>query len=135
MDFPIRILDNMIQVEEAMTGVSIYNRGEKLKNSLIDPTKVKAFICEHKSTTNKRSASVGLKSHLSRVNEKKQWKLMLNHFKNNPADLLDALPTPEGSEDGNALKGFESGLTPKKNFKMHFKDLTKRMGPLSARSR
>ena len=45
----------MIQVEEAVKGVSIYNRGEKLKKSLIDPTKVKAFIYD-----NKRSASVGL---------------------------------------------------------------------------
>lgn len=48
------------------------------------------------------------------VNEKKQWKLMLNHFKKNPADLLDALPTPEkGSEKS---KGFETGLTPNKGF-------------------
>ena len=50
---------------------------------------------------------------------------MLDYFKNNPADLLDAFPTPEGSEDGepkvNHLADFTTGLTPKKNFKFSFK--------------
>jgi hypothetical protein len=55
------------------------------------------------------------------MNEDMQWKLMLDHFKENPADLLDAFPTPEGSEEGeNELKGFKTGLTPKKNFKYNF---------------
>jgi hypothetical protein len=41
---------------------------------------------------------------------------MLEYFKENPAALMDALPTPKGSEDGDALDGFKTGLTPKKNF-------------------
>ena len=44
-DFPIKILDNMIQVEEEMTGgFSLYNRGQKLKKSLIDPERVKQYL-------------------------------------------------------------------------------------------
>jgi len=46
-DFPIRILDNMIQVEEDMkNGFSIYRRGNNLKKSLIDMDRVKGFLCD-----------------------------------------------------------------------------------------
>jgi len=46
---------------------------------------------------------------------------MLEYFKSNPADLLDAFPTPEGSEEGDkALSGFKTGLTPKRNFRFKF---------------
>ena len=41
-DFAIKILDNMIQVEEDMkNGFSMYNRGKHLKQSLINPERVK----------------------------------------------------------------------------------------------
>ena len=44
-DFAIRILDNMIQVEEDMkNGFSMYNRGKKLKKSLINPERVKEYL-------------------------------------------------------------------------------------------
>ena len=44
-EFPIKILDNMIQVEEEMNaGFSLYNRGQKLKKSLIDPDRVKQYL-------------------------------------------------------------------------------------------
>ena len=44
-EFPIRILDNMIQVEEEMAGgFSVYNRGQNLKKSLIDPARVKEYL-------------------------------------------------------------------------------------------
>lgn len=46
-EFPIKILDNLIQVEEQMYGFSLYNRGNDLKKSLIDPSKVRAFIDKH----------------------------------------------------------------------------------------
>ena len=41
---------------------------------------------------------------------------MLEYFKENPAALMDALPTPKGSEEGDELGDFKTGLTPKKNF-------------------
>ena len=44
-DFPIKILDNMIQIEEDMAnGFSLYNRGTHLKKSLIDPERVKEYL-------------------------------------------------------------------------------------------
>ena len=44
-DFAIRILDNMIQVEEDMAqGFSLYNRGKNLKKSLINPERVKSYL-------------------------------------------------------------------------------------------
>ena len=44
-DFPIKILDNMIQVEEQMAnGFSLYNRGQNLKKSLINPERVKEYL-------------------------------------------------------------------------------------------
>ena len=43
-DLPIKILDNLIQVEEQMYGFSLFNRGTDLKKSLIDPSKVRNFI-------------------------------------------------------------------------------------------
>ena len=44
-DFAIKILDNMIQVEEEMAqGFSMYNRGKNLKKSLINPDRVKEYL-------------------------------------------------------------------------------------------
>lgn len=44
-DFAIKILDNMIQVEEEMKdGFSMYNRGKNLKKSLINPDRVKEYL-------------------------------------------------------------------------------------------
>jgi hypothetical protein len=45
--------------------------------------------------------------------EKEDWKQMMDYFKENPAALLDAIPTPR--EDENELNDFRSGLTPKKD--------------------
>jgi hypothetical protein len=40
---------------------------------------------------------------------------MMDYFKENPAALMDAMPTPPGEEeDRNALADFKSGLTPQK---------------------
>lgn len=52
-DFPIRILDNMIQVEEEQhNGFSLYNRGQNLKKCLINPDRVREFLMkrEHVET-------------------------------------------------------------------------------------
>ena len=44
-DMPIRVLDSLIENEElGNNGFSLYNRGQDLKQSLIDPKRVKAFI-------------------------------------------------------------------------------------------
>ena len=55
----------------------------------------------------------------------KQWKMMLEYFKENPKALLDAMPTPRGEEedDPNVLADFTTGLTPKKNFSFKFGDV------------
>jgi len=50
------------------------------------------------------------------IDEDKQWKLMIDYFKKNPQALMDAIPTPPGEEEGDALNDFHTGLTPKKNF-------------------
>jgi len=54
-----------------------------------------------------------------KVNEDKKWKMMLDHFKNNPDDLMDAFPTPEGSDD-EGQKAKPKGFTPKKDFSFKF---------------
>lgn len=44
-DLPIKVLDRLIANEEKLhDGFSLYNRGEELKNCLIDANKVRAFI-------------------------------------------------------------------------------------------
>jgi hypothetical protein len=44
-DMPIKILESMIDQEEYdNNGFSVYNKGQILKQSLIDPNRVKAFI-------------------------------------------------------------------------------------------
>jgi hypothetical protein len=49
------------------------------------------------------------------LNQDLEWKLMMDYLKENPAALLDALPTPPGEEEDEALlKDFRSGLTPKR---------------------
>jgi hypothetical protein len=40
--------------------------------------------------------------------------MMMNYFKENPAALLDAIPTPR-EEEQETLADFKSGLTPKHN--------------------
>jgi hypothetical protein len=55
------------------------------------------------------------------LGEDVQWKLMLEYFKGNPAALLDALPSPTGSEeDKKALGDFKTGLTPQKAMNTKF---------------
>ena len=50
-NFPIKILDGMIEVEEQMqNGFSIYNRGDGLKHSLIDSERVKQFLLKDESS-------------------------------------------------------------------------------------
>ena len=54
------------------------------------------------------------------LDEDKQWRLMMDYFKENPTALMDAIPTPPGEEEDNSmLKDFRTGLTPKRkcNFK------------------
>ena len=47
---------------------------------------------------------------------------MMDFFKENPAALLDAIPTPR-EDDESVLADFKSGLTPKRNsLKMSFND-------------
>lgn len=49
------------------------------------------------------------------LGEDLEWKLMMDYFKENPAALMDAMPTPRGEEeDAGLLSDFRSGLTPKK---------------------
>lgn len=44
-NFPIKILDSMIENEEKMqNGFSLYNRGDNLKQSLINPSRVKNYL-------------------------------------------------------------------------------------------
>jgi hypothetical protein len=44
-DMPIRILDTLIDNEEkGNNGFSVFNRGQQLKSSLIDASRVKAFV-------------------------------------------------------------------------------------------
>lgn len=44
-NFPIKILDSMIDIEEKMqNGFSLYNRGDNLKKSLINPERVKNYL-------------------------------------------------------------------------------------------
>ena len=48
LEFPIKILDNIISVEEQIYGHSIYNRGLDLKKSLIDIEKVQEYVQRQK---------------------------------------------------------------------------------------
>jgi hypothetical protein len=44
-DIPIKILDSLIDVEEKVNnGFSMYNRGQELKESLIDANRVRIFV-------------------------------------------------------------------------------------------
>ncbi len=46
-NFPIKILDSMIEIEERLqNGFSVYNRGDNLKKSLINPERVKKYLTE-----------------------------------------------------------------------------------------
>ena len=45
----IKVLDNMIQVEEQMAdGISMFSRGKHLKKGLIDPNRVKDYLAKIK---------------------------------------------------------------------------------------
>jgi hypothetical protein len=48
------------------------------------------------------------------LNQDLEWKLMMDYFKENPAALLDAMPTPREEDDAAHLADFTTGLTPKK---------------------
>lgn len=44
-EFAIKILDNIIQIEEEQNnGFSLYNRGQNLKKNLINPERVKEYL-------------------------------------------------------------------------------------------
>lgn len=115
-DMPIMMLDQIIQQEEETYQKGVYNRGDQLKTSLIDANKVKAFVQEQeriKSTQRMASRSIGSKvsrggrgksnGRLNTITTTKndpEWTNMMEFFKQNPAALMDALPTPPGSDDG-----------------------------------
>ena len=93
----------MIEVEEKMkNGFSVFNRGNNLKKSLINPEKIKQFLKGESGITN--SSTMGppklpgaLKLDFiddKNLNDEVQWELMMAYFKGNPAALLDALPSP-----------------------------------------
>ena len=117
-DFPIKILDNLIESEEQIYGFSLFNRGIELKKSLIDTTKVKTFIEQYqtggdlltsrfppgKQDVNQKAAT---KQEAKKV-EKEDWNEIMNYFKENPKALLDAIPTPRGEEE-RTLKEFKAG--------------------------
>jgi hypothetical protein len=129
LEFPIRILDNIISVEEQIYGFSLFNRGESLKSSLIDPDRVKAYIEQHQQirqpsqpevtlTAKSKGGKAKAKDLQKQPVKEDDWSLTLDYFKQNPSALLDAIPTPRNDE--NDLNGFESGLTPKKAFDFKF---------------
>lgn len=117
VDMPIRVLDSIIQFEESgQNGFSVYNRGENLKKSLIDASRVKAFIVQQEKETarSRLLGNGGVKKTRSKANERLKtvcttkndpdWANMMEFFKNNPSALMNALPTPPGSEDGGSPK-------------------------------
>jgi hypothetical protein len=81
-ELPIKILDNLIQKEEAENGFSLFNRGNDLKKSLIDPTKVKQFLDQQKPSL------------VIEPPRSEDWGDIMSYFKQNPKALLDAIPTP-----------------------------------------
>jgi hypothetical protein len=119
----------MIDIEEKMQGgFSLYNRGNNLTKSLISAERVKAYLSGQESKKGPPNLpNVPKLSFLvdDALDNDKQWKLMIDYFKENPKALLDAMPTPRGEEeeDQNALADFTTGLTPKKNFSFKFGDV------------
>lgn len=116
-NFPIKILDSMIQAESYLqNGFTLYNRGNTLKKSLISADKVKAYLSGETAVPKGPPKLPGcdvIETMLQddHLDDDKQWRLMMDYFKENPAALMDALPTPKGSEEE-----ARTGLTPKKGF-------------------
>lgn len=109
-------------------GFSLYNRGQNLTKSLISADRVKAYLAGQESNKGppRLPSAPKLKFLVDdALDHDKQWKMMMDYFKENPKALLDAMPTPRGEEeeDPNALADFTTGLTPKKNFTFKFGDV------------
>ena len=119
-EFPIKILDNLIETEEQLYGFSLFNRGLELKKSLIDTTKVKTFIEQYQTgggdlTTSRfpsekqeQTQRAAASKQETKKAEKEDWNEIMNYFKENPKALLDAIPTPRGEEE-RQLKEFKAG--------------------------
>jgi hypothetical protein len=102
-NFPIKILDSMIEIEERLkNGFSVYNRGDNLKKSLINPERVKQYLTSE-STSKPKLNFTHSKGQLA---EDIEWQMMMAYLKENPTALLDALPTPRGEEE--EAKPFQS---------------------------
>ena len=101
-------------------GFSVFNRGQNLQKSLINPDRIKQFLKGEAPADKTGLPKLPSALKLDFMDDKNlgedmQWKLMLEYFKGNPAALLDALPSPTGSEeDKKALGDFKTGLTPQK---------------------
>ena len=138
-------------------GFSLYNRGQNLKKSLINPERVKEYLGKMEKENSDDAAPqsknemqiVSFNNQMetypvnmpaipgplskaskqknlgflqdSNLDEDKQWRLMMDYFKENPTALMDAIPTPPGEEEDNSmLKDFRTGLTPKRKFNFKF---------------
>jgi hypothetical protein len=110
-DMPIRILDSLIDNEEkGNNGFSVFNRGQQLKTSLIDANRVKAFIDQQQREQCQQRLAKGAPKKRGKAKERLQtktttqddpaWNNMMEFFKANPAALMDAFPTPPGSDLG-----------------------------------
>ena len=88
-----------------------------MKKSLINPERVKNYLMTQETgkphSANNQAPKINFKHVTGQLSEDLEWKLMMEYLKENPAALLDALPTPPGEEEeANALADFKSGLTP-----------------------
>jgi hypothetical protein len=103
-------------------GFSLYNRGDNLKESLINPDRVKAYLTNPDQLLGCKTTKAGQKpvkvpklelSHKAgELNKDLEWKLMMDYLRDNPEALMEAIPTPEGELE-DALGDFHTGLTPK----------------------
>lgn len=99
-NFPIKILDSMIEIEERLqNGFSVYNRGENLKKSLINPERVKRYLTQDMPAN--QTARLNFTHSKGELAEDIEWQMMMAYLKENPTALLDALPTPRGEEEEN----------------------------------
>lgn len=115
---PIRVLDSLIENEERKNnGFSVYNRGFQLKTSLIDAERVKAFVQQQERQQAQQRLMGGAQDGAAKRGGRREraaerlptktttkgdpeWDNMMDFFKANPAALMDALPTPPGSDCG-----------------------------------
>jgi len=81
----------------------LFNRGNELRKSLIDATKVRQFI-----------ETRGVEVKEEKKNDKQEWADIMSYLKSNPKALLDAIPTPRGDEE-KLLKEFKKGMDMKFN--------------------